>query len=88
MFAPQVGIAQQPKKLARIGVLSPAERIDTRIFAGLRQGLRELGYVEGRNIAIEYRLSAGDFTRLPAMAVELAALPVTSSSPTAAIESP
>jgi putative ABC transport system substrate-binding protein len=74
--APRVGIAQQPKKLARIGVLSPAERTDTRVFAGLRQGLRELGYVEGRNIAIEYRLTAGDFTRLPAMAAELAALPV------------
>jgi putative ABC transport system substrate-binding protein len=74
--APRVGSAQQPKKLVRIGVLSPAERTDTRVFAGLRQGLRELGYVEGRNIAIEYRLTAGDFTRLPAMAAELAALPV------------
>ena len=68
--------AQQAGKPYRIGVLSPAERTTTRVFDGLRQGLRELGYIDGRNIIIEYRLAAGDFSRLPAMAAELAQLPV------------
>jgi putative ABC transport system substrate-binding protein len=68
--------AQQASKPYRIGVLSPAGRTTIRVFDGLRQGLRELGYIDGRNIIIEYRLAAGDFSRLPAMAAELAQLPV------------
>jgi putative ABC transport system substrate-binding protein len=64
--------AKEPKRRFRIGVLSPAGRIDTRVFDQLRQGLRELGYVDRHNITVEYRLAAGDFSRLPAMAAELA----------------
>jgi putative ABC transport system substrate-binding protein len=53
-----------------IGVLSP-ESSSTKDVEGLREGLRELGYLEGRNIRYEYRWAAGDFVRLPAMAREL-----------------
>jgi ABC-type uncharacterized transport system substrate-binding protein len=53
-----------------IGVLSP-ESSSTGDVAGLREGLRELGYIEGRNIRYEYRWAAGDFSRLPAMTAEL-----------------
>ena len=60
----------------RIGILSPAERPDTKIFAAFREGLRELGYIDGQNIIIEYRLAAGDYSRLPTLAGELVRFPV------------
>jgi putative tryptophan/tyrosine transport system substrate-binding protein len=69
-------VAQQPGKVFRIGIVSPAERPDTKIFDALRQGLRDLGHVDGKNIMIEYRLAGGDTSRLPAMADELVRLPV------------
>jgi putative ABC transport system substrate-binding protein len=68
--------AQQPGKVHRIGVLSLADRTSIKIFDAFRGGLRDLGYVEGQNITIEYRLAAGDFSRLPAMAGDLVRLPV------------
>jgi putative ABC transport system substrate-binding protein len=67
---------QAPAKIPRIGILSPAARSDTAIFDAFRKGLADLGYIDGQNIRIEYRLSAGDFSRLPAMAEELVRLPV------------
>ena len=69
--------AQQPAKMPRIGYLnavSPSNRSD-RIEA-LRQGLRELGYVEGKNILIESRYAEGKLDRLPALAAELVRLKV------------
>jgi ABC-type uncharacterized transport system substrate-binding protein len=69
--------AQQPKKVPRIGYLggiSPSVNAD-RIEA-FRQGLRELGYVEGKNIVIEWRHHEGNIDRLPALAAELARLKV------------
>src|SRR5262245_13110121 len=69
--------AQQPKKVPRIGFLiavSPSS-ISERIEA-FRQGLRELGYVEGKNIVIEYRSAEGNLDRLPALAAELVRLKV------------
>ncbi len=69
--------AQQPGKAPRIGFLitsSPAA-IAPRMDAFL-QGLRELGYVEGKNIVIERRHAEGKFDRLPALAAELVHLKV------------
>jgi len=69
--------AQQPKKLPRIGFLgavSPST-ISDRVEA-FRQGLRELGYVDGKNIVIEYRWAEGKLGRLPVLAAELVRLKV------------
>jgi putative ABC transport system substrate-binding protein len=69
--------AQQPTKIPRIGYLgfgSPSA-IPTRIEA-FRQGLRELGYVEGKNIFIEWRSAEGNADRLPSLAAELVRLKV------------
>ena len=69
-------LAQQPRKVFRIGILSPAASPSTKLFNAFREGLHDRGYVDGRNITIEYRLAAGDINRLPAMANELIRLPV------------
>ena len=69
--------AQQPTKIPRIGYLgfgSPST-IPARIEA-FRQGLRELGYVEGKNIFIEWRSAEGNADRLPSLAAELVRLKV------------
>ena len=69
--------AQQPKKLPQIGFLadvSPAT-ISARTEA-FRQGLRELGEVEGKNIIIEWRYAEGKLDRMPALAAELVRLKV------------
>jgi putative ABC transport system substrate-binding protein len=63
--------AQQPKKVWRIGVLSGGYGAQNFALAALRQGLRDLGYVEGQNIVIEYRYSEGKHERLPNLAAEL-----------------
>ena len=69
--------AQQPTKVPRIGYLVGASlsAVSARIEA-FRQGLRELGYVEGKNIVIEYRYAEGKLDRLPALAAELVRLKV------------
>jgi putative ABC transport system substrate-binding protein len=69
--------AQQSKKFPRIGYLSSQSLStnSTRIEA-FRQGLRELGYVEGKNIVVEYRHAEGKQDRLPALAAELVRLKV------------
>jgi putative ABC transport system substrate-binding protein len=69
--------AQQPKKVPRIGYLGATSRSTNpaRIEA-FRQGLRELGYVEGKNIVIEHRHAEGKLDRLPTLASELVRLKV------------
>jgi putative ABC transport system substrate-binding protein len=69
--------AQEPAKVPRIGVLLALSHsaISDRIQA-FREGLRNLGYVEGKNIVIEYRYADGKFERLPDLATELAGLEV------------
>ena len=79
--------AQPPTTIPRIGFLitSSPSAIAPRMDA-FRQGLRELGYVEGKNIVIESRYAEGKFDRLPALAAELVRLKVdvlVSSGPTA-----
>jgi len=66
--------AQQAKKVPRIGLLLQARH--SAILEAFRQGLRELGYVEGRNISIEYRYVEGKVDRLPDLAAELVRLNV------------
>jgi hypothetical protein len=69
--------AQQPRKVPRIGYLSAssASEVSPRADA-FRQGLRELGYVEGKNLVIEFRYAEGKFDNLPALAAELVRLKV------------
>jgi len=69
--------AQQPGKVPRIGYLSAASP-STAAFRieAFRRGLRDLGYVQGINIVIEYRFAEGNLARLPALAAELVRLKV------------
>jgi putative ABC transport system substrate-binding protein len=69
--------AQQPRKIARIGYLSAGDPVSRgyRIEA-FRQGLKELGYVEGKDIIIEYRFAEARSERLPELARELIGLKV------------
>jgi len=73
LAAPLAAEAQQAIKVPRVGFIS-----DTRQpwDDGFREGLRELGYVAGQSIAIEYRYGEGQFERLPGLAAELARLNV------------
>jgi putative ABC transport system substrate-binding protein len=73
LTTPLAAEAQPTRKVWRIGVLSTADGPEWEAF---RQGLRTLGYVEGRNLVIDYRWHAGKFDRLPALAAELVALHV------------
>jgi putative ABC transport system substrate-binding protein len=68
--------AQQPKKVPRIGHLAGGSDRGSSNADALRQGLRDLGYVEGQNIAIEYRSAEGNNDRLPGLAEELVRLKV------------
>jgi putative tryptophan/tyrosine transport system substrate-binding protein len=76
LAAPFAADAQQPGQLPRIGVLSPGSSTDPVFIEAFRQGLRDLGYVEGHNIRLEYRFAEGQFTRLPELAAALVQLPV------------
>jgi putative ABC transport system substrate-binding protein len=72
-----VAQAQQPKKVPRIGYLSGASlSANAARIEAFRQGLRELGYVEGKNIVIEWRSAEGKLDRLPSLAAELVRLKV------------
>jgi ABC-type uncharacterized transport system substrate-binding protein len=69
--------AQQPKKVSRLGYLSNTDAAtESRRAEGIRLALRELGYIEGQNIAIEYRYAEGRPDRAPEHAAELVRLKV------------
>ena len=69
--------AQQPEKIFRIGILvAPSASFISSRLEAFRQRLHELGYVEGKNIVIEYRYAEGKLDRLPDLAAELVALKV------------
>jgi len=74
LTAPLAAEAQQAVKIPRLGYLSPTSA--PAFENAFRQRLRELGYVEGRNIAIEYRWAEGKYERLPELAAELVRLRV------------
>src|SRR5215467_12928402 len=63
--------AQQPKKNSRVGYLSfGSVEVDKSLVTALQQGLRELGYLEGKNIVIEQRYAAGQPAKLPELVAE------------------
>jgi len=68
--------AQETKRIPRIGYLSAGSASGNPRIEAFRQGLREVGYVVGKNIAIEYRNADGRLDRLPALAAELVKLKV------------
>ncbi len=78
VIAPPTALAQPAGKVYRIGYLSigSASTTYTRPLEAFRQGLRELGWEEGRNLLIEYRFAEGHADRLPALADELVRLKV------------
>ncbi len=76
LAAPLAAEAQQAAKVARIGYLAGSLAAFPQPREAFIQGLRDLGYVEGRNLVIEYRSPEGKPERLPALAAELVALKV------------
>jgi putative tryptophan/tyrosine transport system substrate-binding protein len=77
LLAPERSPAQQThSKIPRVGVLSAADSEKAPMFVAFRQGLRDLGYVEGRNVILEFRFTRGDPSRGLQLAAELVALPV------------
>jgi putative tryptophan/tyrosine transport system substrate-binding protein len=76
---PLAAEAQQAGEVPRIGYINPgypSDPIRVRRLAAFREGLRELGYVEGRNIALELRWAEGKYDRYPALAGDLVRLKV------------
>src|ERR1700674_1702878 len=75
---PLSALAQQARKMPTIGVLwhAGSAQEEAPFLNALRQGLRELGYVEGQNIALENRYPAEQYDRFNALAAELVALKV------------
>ena len=79
LAAPLASYAQQQGKVWRIGFLISASRppsIDAHYIGAFARGMRELGYVEGRNFTIEWRFGDGNYQRLPGLAAELVRLKV------------
>jgi len=78
-ITPYAYSAQQTNKLRRIGFLVAAARppsIDAHYMGAFVRGLRDLGYVEGKNFAIEWRFADGNYQRLPVLAAELVSMNV------------
>jgi putative ABC transport system substrate-binding protein len=67
--------AQQSAKVPRVGILSPTGSETATTLAAFRQGLRDLGYIEGKTIALDFRLSKGSMSALPGLAAELVRIP-------------
>jgi len=77
LAAPLIAGAQQAGRLPRLGYLGASSpTLEPEILEAFRQGLRDLGYVEGQSIAIEYRWAEGHEDRLPELATELVGLKV------------
>ena len=76
LAAPRTVMAQSRSTVPRIGVLTSAAEASNPLWEAFRQGLRDLGYAEGKTIVLEYRFAAGQNERLPALAAELVQLQV------------
>ncbi len=75
LAAPLAADAQQPEKTYRVAYLAAARRSDNQaLLTWFQQGMRELGYVEGRNLVLEARFADGKLERLPMLAQELVRL--------------
>jgi putative ABC transport system substrate-binding protein len=74
---PLVPRAQQTGKIFRIGMVEPVSaELNAAYLAAFRQGLQDLGYIEGQNLVLEHRSADGDASRFPALVSELIALNV------------
>ena len=74
---PRSALAQQPGKIWRVGFLSGSQAsLSSRNTAAFLKGMRELGYVEGKNLVVEWRFADGKFERLAGLAAELVQLKV------------
>ena len=77
LVAPEHLAAQQPSgKIPRVGLLTPGDNERTRFVDAFRERLRDLGYVEGRNIILEFRFAGGDRAQGRRLAEQLVATPV------------
>ena len=79
LAAPLAAEAQRAEEMPRVGYINPgfpSDPIRMRRLEAFRQGLRELGYAEGRNIALEPRWAEGKYDRYPALAADLVRLKV------------
>src|SRR5437899_2400605 len=79
LAAPLAAEAQRAQEMPRVGYINPgfpSDPIRMRRLEAFRQGLRELGYAEGRNIALERRWAEGRYDRYPAIAADLVRLKV------------
>ena len=68
--------AQQPTKMPRVGILSPAASETAATLSAFRERVRDLGYIEGTTIALDFRLSKWNMDALPTLAAELVRIPV------------
>jgi putative ABC transport system substrate-binding protein len=78
LVAPLAAAAQPAGKVYRVGILTndASDPVEARLWQAFRLGLRELGWIEGGNILLEFRGAEGDFARLPALAADLVRLKV------------
>jgi putative ABC transport system substrate-binding protein len=77
LAAPRAAGAQAPAKIHRIGLLTPLSPSDTALwYQAFRLGLRDLGWIEGKNVSIEYRYAEGKSDRIPDLAADLVRLKV------------
>src|SRR5262247_4801589 len=76
VWAPFAAEAQPTGRVYRVGYLSSSGTLNSPYAEAFRQGLRDLGWVEGQNIVIEFRVAEGQLDRLPALATELVRLKV------------
>jgi putative ABC transport system substrate-binding protein len=73
---PLAARAQKTAEVPRVGLLSPAASETTATLTAFREGIRDLGYIEGKTITLDFRVSKGNMDALPALAAELTRIPV------------